>query len=99
MIETRTALRVADPKSPIAGRAQAAIDWRRAEDLLSRGILDLELYRSVLVNDPGHREAKERVKYLGGAATPPSRIVTKSLTVSLLIFLASMLVYFRLRAS
>ncbi|MCP4198048.1 MAG: hypothetical protein GY762_12945 [Proteobacteria bacterium] len=93
----RMALRVADPGSPQARRAKSRLKWAEAEAFEKAGIAVSDLYQTILDGDPKHIGALRRQKGLTSTEVPVDRLIIKSVAVSVLVFLALSLVFWRLK--
>jgi hypothetical protein len=98
----REALQVAqwisEPGSELAGRLEARQLWLQARELAAAGLAAPGVYRRILELDPDHEGAKEMLGQLAPEESAASKLVTKAILVSFLIFLASTLVYLRIRS-
>ncbi len=94
----KLALRLAEPGSIVARRAEARFKWLDAEALREAGVAVPALYDFVLKSDPEHKGARMWHDRLTGAEAAPDTIITKALIVSFLIFLAATLVFLRMRS-
>ena len=90
--------RLAEPTSEVARLALAAIEWQKAVDLQRAGVVEPSLYDRILKKNPEHREAKKWHKKLTSESLPIERYIYKTIAVSLIIFLAGILVTKRLRS-
>ncbi len=89
--------RLAEDGSEVSRRVRASVTFRKAEDLRKAGTVDPELYKKVLDYDPDHQMARVRYETLTGKRPPTLSLVIKSIAVSLIVFLAAMLVMRRIR--
>jgi tetratricopeptide (TPR) repeat protein len=97
ILNARLALRVADPGSPQAMRAKSRLKWAEAEAFEKTGLAVSELYQAILKGDPKHLGARRRHKKLASTEIPMDRLIIKSVVVSVLVFLALSLVFWRLK--
>lgn len=95
----RLAVRVAEPGSEKAQKAEARLKWLRAEALLKGGIADVEMYRFVVEADPENQEAAARLSALEGRALPWGELLLKSAGIGLVLFILSLLVWGRILAT
>jgi hypothetical protein len=93
----RIALRVADPGTPQALRAKSRLKLAEAEEFENAGVAISELYQAILEGDPKQVGAKKKQNRLTSTNIPTERLVIKSLIVSILVFLAFSLVFWRLK--
>ncbi len=93
------ALWVSDPESDIAKRIKARQLWMDAQSFKKAGLAAPDLYRRILALDPTHEEAKEMLAELLPKESGRNRVVIKAVIVSFIIFLASLLIFLRIRVS
>ena len=100
-VEKKAALmlakRISEPESPTAKQADAELMWLQAEAYRKAGLAPLSLYHRILGLNPGHAEAREMLEALTPAEDTKRDLVINALQVSFIIFLASTLIFMRLR--
>lgn len=93
----RLAFRLASPDTPLAKRAKARISWIEVERLRRAKIVDPQMYRNILADDPEHKMAQKMLEQISGPEMTTGRLVLKTLVVSFFVFLAASLTFLRLR--
>ena len=93
----RLALRLSDADSMTRAMAGAGMDWLAAEAALQGGAANIHVYRRIADADPTHEGAAQRVVTLLPESDERRQLFRKGIGVSLCIFLALLIAYFRLR--
>ncbi len=95
----KMALRVADQDSPEAKLAEGELLWLQAENLRRSGLVAPEIYERILALNPEHGGAKAMKQELASESSGHTRLIPKAMIVSFILFLASVLVYMRIKSS
>jgi len=93
------ALRLASDGSQEARLAGARLDWLFAEEARKGGAAHYKAYQAVAAADPANGDAAKWAARLSPEHAGQSALKWKAVLISLILFVAALLVYFRLRRS
>lgn len=95
----KMALRVAEEESREAKLAKGDLLWLQTERLRRSGLVAPEIYERILALNPEHSGAQAMLKELDSERGGRTRLIPKAMIVSFILFLASVLVYARIKSS
>lgn len=93
---TLMALRVAQPGSPLHGRAAARLKWIEAEVNRRGGAVDPQLYAQIAEMDPDNEDAADLARGLAVGDPRLRNLALKAVLISVFVFMAAMLVVRRI---